>query len=64
MVRAMFRPDTKGGFYYWPALDAVVTTQLLLVITAGTIDWVLTVQQLDAAKETVAHVQDTEPSQN
>ena len=52
IVRAMFRPDTKGGFDYRPALDASSTAQTRLSIMAGAIDWVLTVQQADAAKET------------
>jgi type I restriction enzyme, R subunit len=51
IVRAMFRPDTKGGFDYRPALDAAATAQLRLVIMAGAIDWVLTLAQSDAAKE-------------
>jgi type I restriction enzyme R subunit len=52
IVRAIFRPDTKGGFDYRPALDASSTAQTRLSIMAGAIDWVLTVQQADAAKET------------
>jgi type I restriction enzyme, R subunit len=52
IVRAMFRPNTKGGFDYRPALDASSTAQTRLSIMAGAIDWVLTVQQADAAKET------------
>ena len=52
IVRAMFRPDTKGGFDYRPALDRSSTAQTRLFIMAGAIDWVLTVQQADAAKET------------
>jgi type I restriction enzyme R subunit len=52
VVRAIFRPDTKGGFDYRPALDAKATPQSRLAIMAGAIDWVLTVQQADAAKET------------
>jgi len=52
VVRAMFRPDTKGGFDYRPALDAAATPQTRLTIMAGAIDWVLTLQQADAAKET------------
>jgi type I restriction enzyme R subunit len=52
IVRAIFRPDTKGGFDYRPAMDAKATPQSRLVIMAGAIDWVLTVQQSDAAKET------------
>jgi type I restriction enzyme R subunit len=52
IVRAIFRPNTKGGFDYRPALDASSTAQTRLSIMAGAIDWVLTVQQADAAKET------------
>jgi type I restriction enzyme, R subunit len=52
IVRAIFRPDTKGGFDYRPALEATSTAQTRLSIMAGAIDWVLTVQQADAAKET------------
>ena len=53
IVRAMFRPDTKGGFDYRPALDAAARRRRRgLPIMAGAIDWVLTLQQEDAAKET------------
>jgi type I restriction enzyme R subunit len=52
IVRAMFRPDTKGGFDYRPALDAAATPQLRLAIMAGAIDWILTLAQSDATKET------------
>ena len=51
IVRAIFRPDMKGGFDYRPALDPKATPQSRLAIMAGAIDWVLTVQQEDAAKE-------------
>ena len=51
IVRSMFRPDTKGGFDYRPALDAAAKPQARLVIMAGAIDWVLTLQQVEAAKE-------------
>jgi type I restriction enzyme R subunit len=51
IVRAIFRPDTAGGFDYRPALDATATPQMRLAIMAGAIDWVLTLQQSDAAKE-------------
>jgi len=51
VVRAIFRPDTKGGFDYRPALDAAMPPQKRLGIMAGAIDWVLTVQQQDAEKE-------------
>jgi type I restriction enzyme R subunit len=52
IVRAMFRPDTKGGFDYRPVLNAVTPPQKRLAIMAGAIDWVLTFQQAEAAKET------------
>ena len=52
IVKAMFRPGTKGGFDYHPALDASATPQARLAIMAGAIDWVLTLQQRDAAKGT------------
>jgi type I restriction enzyme R subunit len=52
IVRAMFRPDTKGGFDYRPALEAAATPQLRLAIMAGAIDWILTLAQSDSAKET------------
>jgi type I restriction enzyme R subunit len=52
IVRAMFRPETKGGFDYRPALDGAATPQLRLAIMAGAIDWLLTLAQSDAAKET------------
>jgi type I restriction enzyme, R subunit len=52
VVRAMFRPDTKGGFEYRPVLSAATPPQMRLAIMAGAIDWVLTLQQADAAKET------------
>jgi type I restriction enzyme, R subunit len=48
----MFRPDIKGGFDYRPALSATATPQARLAIMAGAIDWVLTLQQEDASKET------------
>jgi type I restriction enzyme R subunit len=52
IVRAMFRPDTKGGFDYRPALVTAATPQMRLAIMAGAIDWVLMLQQSDAARET------------
>jgi type I restriction enzyme R subunit len=54
IVKAMFRPDTKGGFDYRPALKPDSTAQARLAIMAGAIDWVLTLQQADAAKEATA----------
>ena len=52
IVRAMLQPDTTGGFDYRPALAANATPQARLGIMAGAIDWVLTLAQEDAAKET------------
>lgn len=52
IVRSMFRPDTKGGFDYRPVLNATAAPQTRLAIMAVAIDWVLTVQQEDAAKQT------------
>ncbi|MDP3720057.1 MAG: type I restriction endonuclease subunit R [Acidobacteriota bacterium] len=52
IVRAVFRPDTPGGFDYRPAVDASATPQSRLKLMAGAIDWVLTVQQAEAEKET------------
>jgi type I restriction enzyme R subunit len=52
IVRATFRPDTKGGFDYRLVLSATTTPQMRLAVMAGAIDWVLTIQQADAAQET------------
>jgi type I restriction enzyme R subunit len=52
IVRDIFRPDTPGGFDYRLALAANATPQQRLSVMAGAMDWVLTVQQQDAAKET------------
>ncbi|MDI9849981.1 type I restriction endonuclease subunit R [Rhodoblastus sp. 17X3] len=51
VVKAMFRPDTLGGFDYRPALDPKATPQSRLAVMAGAMDWVLTLAQEDAAKE-------------
>jgi type I restriction enzyme R subunit len=51
IVRSMFRPDTKGGFDYRPALSETATPQARLAIMARAIDWVLTLQQAAAAEE-------------
>ena len=48
----MFRPQTKGGFDYRPALAPGATPQSRLAIMAGAMDWVLTFQQEAAKKET------------
>jgi hypothetical protein len=60
IVRSIFRPDTKGGFDYRPALKADAKAQARLAIMTGAIDWVLTVQQADAAKETTFRRADTD----
>jgi type I restriction enzyme R subunit len=52
IVRDMFRPDTSGGYDYRRALAADATPQQRLGIMAGAIEWVLTMQQEDAARET------------
>ena len=52
IVRGIFGPEAKGGFDYRPALAAKAKPQERLAIMAGAIDWVLTVQQEGAAKET------------
>ena len=52
IVQAMFRPDTRGGFNYRPALDPQAPAHVRLSILAGAMDWVLSVQQEVAAKET------------
>ena len=52
IVRAMFRADLAGGFDYRPALEPGASAPVRLGIMAGAIDWVLTMQQNDAAKET------------
>ena len=51
VVRAMFSPDSKGGFDYRPALATGATPQSRLAIMAGALDWVLTLQQDAAVKE-------------
>jgi type I restriction enzyme, R subunit len=52
VVRDLFRPDTKGGFDYRPALADGATAQKRLSMMAGAMEWVLALQQADAAKET------------
>ena len=52
IVRGIFGPEAKNGFDYRPALAANAKPQERLAIMAGAIDWVLTVQQEGAAKET------------
>ena len=52
VVKAMFSPGMAAGFDYRPALQPDASPQLRLATMAGAIDWILTVQQADAAKET------------
>ena len=52
IVQDMFRPAMRGGFDYRPALDPTSGPHVRLSIMASAIDWVLTMQQADAAKET------------
>jgi type I restriction enzyme R subunit len=52
IVRAMYLPDIKGGFDYRPALDRQAPAALRLLLLAGAMDWILTLQQQDALKET------------
>ncbi len=52
IVRDMYRPDTAGGFDYRPALSTTATSMQRLTIMAGAMDWVLTMQQEAAARET------------
>jgi type I restriction enzyme R subunit len=51
IVKAMFRPDTKGGFDYRPALQLETPPQVRLGIMAGAIDWIVSMQRADAAEE-------------
>lgn len=50
IVRDMFAPGTKGGFDYLQGLAGA--PQERLIVLAGAIDWVLEMQQREAAKET------------
>ena len=50
VVRAMFRPDTANGFDYRRATLREATPQERLGLMAGAIDWILTMQQEDAAR--------------
>ena len=51
IVRAMFRPDMAGGFDYRPALTLATPAAQRLAIMAGAIDWILSRQQEEAARE-------------
>jgi type I restriction enzyme R subunit len=48
----MFRPDTPKGFDYRRAAATDATPRERLSLMAGAIDWILTMQQEDAARET------------
>jgi type I restriction enzyme R subunit len=52
VVRAMFRPDAPGGLDYRRAVRREATPQERLGMMAAAIDWILTMQQQDAARET------------
>lgn len=52
IVRDMFRPEAADGFDYRPALASDATPMRRLALMAGAIDWILTLQQADAARET------------
>ena len=52
VVRSMFRPDTSGGLDYRHAVRREATPQERLGMMAAAIDWILTMQQQDAARET------------
>ena len=52
VVRDMFEPDIKTGFDYRSAVLPQAVAQQRLRVMAGAIDWVLTMQQKDAARET------------
>lgn len=51
IVRDMFRPDAADGFDYRPALAPDATPGQRLSIMAGAVEWVLSTQQADTAKE-------------
>ncbi len=52
ITRDLFHPDLPNGFEYRPALLPATPSHQRLVIMAGAIDWVLTIQQNDAANQT------------
>jgi type I restriction enzyme R subunit len=51
IVREMFHPDKPAGFDYRPAVAPQASAQQRLVVMAGAIEWVLNMQQNDAARE-------------
>lgn len=52
IVRAMFRPDQPGGFDYRHVLSPEAKSGRRLAIMAGAMNWILELQQADAAKAT------------
>lgn len=54
IVREMFKPDATGGYDYRLALEPHSTARQRFSVMAGAIDWILGLQQQDAAKETTA----------
>jgi len=52
IIREIFHPDKASGFDYRPALVPTATPQQRLRVMAGAIEWVLTMQQQDSARET------------
>lgn len=52
IVRAMFRPTTPGGFDYRPAVVPGADPGTVLRIFGNAIEWILNMQQADAAQET------------
>jgi len=51
VVRSMFRPGSKGGFDYRPALSVTAKPQARLVALSGAMEWILVLQQQQAAAE-------------
>ncbi|MBC6412211.1 MAG: DUF3387 domain-containing protein, partial [Hyphomonadaceae bacterium] len=51
IVRDMFRPDASDGFDYRSALSPDIDPGQRLSTMAGAIEWVLSMQQADAARE-------------
>ena len=52
IVRDMFQPEAPHGFDYRPALSPAATGHQRLAAMAGAMDWVLSLQQREAAKAT------------
>ena len=48
----MFQPEAPHGFDYRPALSPTATPHQRLATMAGAMDWVLSLQQREAAKAT------------